>query len=248
MVQPTVSIITVCYNAERYIEETILSVLEQSYPFIEYIIIDGASKDRTLEIIAGFKDRIARVVSERDEGLYDAMNKGLGLATGEYVFFLNADDKLYAADTLQTAMSRCKEPDVVYGEALLIDDAGKPLGLRSEKTPHKTPGQLTWRSLRYGMTVSHQAFIVRRSLAVSYDLHYRICADIDWMIRCLKHCKTTCNTGLVISNFRVGGTSTRQRKQGWKERYQILKRHYGFWANLVNHGYIVLRYLFGRTS
>jgi glycosyltransferase involved in cell wall biosynthesis len=245
MAQPTVSIITVCYNAERYIEQTIRSVLDQSYPYIEYIIVDGASTDRTLEIIARFGDRISRVVSEKDAGLYDAMNKGLDLATGEYVLFLNADDKLHATDTLQMALSHCKQSDVLYGEALLIEEGGRPLGLRSEQTPHKTPRRLTWKSLRFGMTVSHQAFIVRRTLAVSYDLRYRICADIDWMIRCLKHCQTTCYTGLIISDFRIGGTSTQQRKAGWKERYRILRHHYGWLGNLFSHGYIVLRYLLG---
>lgn len=248
MAQPTVSIITVCYNAERYIEQTIRSVLDQSYPWVEYIIVDGASTDHTLEIIAGFEDRIARIVSEKDEGLYDAMNKGLDLATGEYVLFLNADDRLYGNDTLQAALSCCQDPDALYGEALLIDQEGKSLGLRSEKTPHKTPKRLTWKSLRDGMTVSHQAFIVRRSLAVRYDLRYRICADIDWMIRCLKQCRTTCHTGIIISCFRIGGTSTRQRKAGWKERYRILKHHYGFVPNLMHHGYIAFRYVFGRRA
>lgn len=238
-----ISIITVCYNAENSIEKTILSVIDQSLRGIEYLIVDGASTDGTLKIIEKYQGRITKVISEKDNGLYDAMNKGLSLATGDYVLFLNADDTLYAADTIEEVFNSCKEADVIFGEAMIVNESGKELGLRSVRTPHKVPENLTWKSLRWGMVVSHQAFIIRRSLALPYDLQYRVCADIDWMIRCLKQCKSICNSREIICNFRAGGTSHRNEKLAWKERYQIFNKHYGIVNNFINHILISLRYL-----
>ncbi len=241
---PLISIITVCYQAEKTIEQTIQSVLSQTYPHIEYLIIDGASTDSTIEIIHSYGDQISKVISEKDKGLYDAMNKGLQLATGEYVYFLNADDLLYDEETLSKAFAACGEADVIYGEALFINEKGESLGLRSQCTPHQVPENLNWKSLKYGMVVSHQSFIVRRNIAVEYDLKYRLCADIDWMIRCLKKAQKTCNTHLIIGKFRTGGVSKQQQKKSWKERYRILSRHYGTILNFFNHLFIGFRYLF----
>lgn len=246
MSQPVISIVTVCFNAAKHIEETIRSVIDQTYPAIEYIVIDGGSKDDTLAIVGKYAGHVSKLVSEPDKGLYDAMNKGLALATGEYVLFLNADDVLNASDTLQKAMDGCPGADALYGEAMFVTEDGTPLGFRSGITPHKTPERLNWKSLRYGMTVSHQAFLIRRTLAPEYDLRYPVCADIDWMIRGLKACNKVCNTRQVICRFRVGGISQNKRKQGWKERFQILKKHYGTVPNLAHHGFIAFRYLASR--
>jgi glycosyltransferase involved in cell wall biosynthesis len=246
MQNPVISIVTVCFQAEKTIERTIQSVLSQSWKNIEFIIIDGGSTDNTLPIIEKYREHISKVVSETDNGLYDAMNKGLKQATGDYILVLNADDLLYEKNTLEKVFTVCQNADVIYGEAIFMNEAGEELGLRSQQTPHKVPENLNWKSLQYGMTVSHQAFIIRRSLAVNYDLHYKICADIDWMIRCLKKCKTTCNTHLIISKFQVGGASKQQQKRAWKERYRIFQKHYGIFPNFFNHIYIGLRYLLGK--
>src|ERR1700755_616928 len=95
---PTLSVITIVYNNVRDIERTMLSVLNQTYPNIEYIIVDGASNDGTLEVIKRYETRITKLISEKDEGIYDAMNKGLAIATGDYVVFMNSGDELYAPD------------------------------------------------------------------------------------------------------------------------------------------------------
>lgn len=240
---PVISIITVCFQAEKTIRQTIESVLGQTYPAIEYIMIDGASTDSTMQIIKEYEDRIKTVVSEKDKGLYDAMNKGLERATGDYVYFLNADDLLYDKDTLSKVFAKCNAADIIYGEAMFINEEGKELGLRSQLTPHKVPEKLHWKSLQYGMVISHQSFIVRRNLAGTYDLKYRLCADIDWMIRCIKAAKTNCNTHLIISKFRTGGTSKQQQKSSWKERYAILRKHYGRFPNFIHHLFIGARYL-----
>lgn len=243
-VSPVLSIITVCFNAEKFIESTIQSVLAQSYPHIEYIIIDGASKDNTMGVIGKYRSGIAKVISEKDKGLYDAMNKGMQLATGDYLLFLNADDVLADNDVIRRVFASGPNADVYYGEAMFMDENGNDIGLRSEQTPHKVPEQLNWKSLKHGMVVSHQAYIVRRSLSPLYDLQYRICADIDWMIRTLKASHNICNTHQVISRFRVGGTSKQHQQKAWKERYRILSRYYGHLPNFTNHLWIGVRYFF----
>ncbi|HUX85033.1 MAG TPA: glycosyltransferase family 2 protein [Chitinophagaceae bacterium] len=239
---PLISIITVCFNARRHIEALLDNVALQTYPALEHILVDGGSTDGTLEIIRNRMAQVGTLISEPDQGLYDAMNKGMAAARGEYLFFLNADDELESPDTLERALAQMPGADGYYGEVMFMDGSGKPLGLRSTRTPQRVPEQLSWKSLRRGMVVSHQAFIVRRSLAPPFDLRYRVASDIDWMIRCLKSCKTLCNTHQVITRFRTGGLSKAKQRLAWRERFLILSRHFGFWPNLVDHGIIILRY------
>ena len=121
---PKFSVITVTYNAAAVLEDTIQSVISQTYHHVEYIIVDGASTDGTLSIINRYKDHIARIVSEPDKGLYDAMNKGIRLATGDYLCFLNAGDSFHEDDTLQQMVHTLpgnELPDVLYGETELVD-------------------------------------------------------------------------------------------------------------------------------
>lgn len=240
---PVISIITVCYNAAAHIEDTLRSVAEQTYPYIEYLIVDGASTDQTLDIIVPYRSKVHQLISEPDQGIYDAMNKGLKAATGDYLIFLNADDQLYSPDIIEKIFQLPPGSDVYYGDTVFVDEQGKEAGLRSIRTPHKLPDQLDWKSLRLGMVVSHQAFIIKRSLAVPFDVSFKICGDIDWMIRCLKLCQSTCNTGLVVSRFRVGGASKKQQRLAWRERFRILSKYYGALPNWYNHLWIALRYL-----
>jgi glycosyltransferase involved in cell wall biosynthesis len=220
-----------------------LGVFEQTYPNIEYIVIDGGSKDGTVDIIKEYQDRIGYWVSERDKGLYDAMNKGIDAAKGDYLFFLNADDQFASNDILEKMIASKKDADVYYGDVMLIDENDQDLGLRSQITPHKVPEILTWTSLKHGMVVSHQAFLVKRSITPLYDLQYKVSADIDWMIRVLKNAISIHNTKLVVAKFRTGGTSKQRRKQAWKERYAIFSKHYGKVPNFLNHLYIAIRYI-----
>ncbi|MGO4292671.1 glycosyltransferase family 2 protein [Chitinophaga sp. RAB17] len=243
---PVLSIITVCFNAEKFIESTIQSVLSQTYPHIEYIIVDGASRDNTMGVVEKYRSHIATVVSEKDKGLYDAMNKGMQLATGDYLLFLNADDVLANEEVIHKMFATCADADVYYGEAMFMDENGADIGLRSEQTPHKVPDQLTWKSLKHGMVVSHQAYVIRRSLSPLYDLQYKVCADIDWMIRTLKASRNICNTHEVVARFRVGGTSKQHQQLAWKERYKILSRYYGHIPNFAHHLFIGLRYIFSK--
>jgi glycosyltransferase involved in cell wall biosynthesis len=237
-VKPKITIITVVYNAKSLIEQTIKSILQQTYPFIEYIIIDGASTDGTLEIIEQYRSKIAVVRSEKDLGIYDAMNKGLKLATGDYVLFINAGDLLASPNILSSVFDKTPEADVYYGDTEIIDIQGNSLGERRLKPP----ASLNWRSLRFGMCVSHQSFIAKRSLCDFYNLNYKVSSDIDWVIRVLRKSRVIIHVHQTISKFLEGGSSSGNRKAGLIERFQIMVKQYGFFPTVFNHVYILLRY------
>lgn len=242
MQHPLFSIITITYNASQWLEATILSVLSQSYPHIEYIIIDGASTDHTVDIIKQYASGITYWVSEPDKGIYDAMNKGLQKATGDYVWFINAGDSLCTYDTVQLVASLVSKkktlPDIIYGETNIIDEKGNSLGLRRLKAPKK----LTWKSFRMGMLVCHQSFVAKRTIAPRFDLRYRYSSDFDWCIRCMKESKKIYNTRMTLSNFMDGGVSTSQRKASLKERYEIMCRYYGKISTSLLHIWFAIRF------
>jgi glycosyltransferase involved in cell wall biosynthesis len=180
--QPVLSVITVVYNNVEDIERTIQSVVNQTYPSIEYIIIDGNSTDGTKEKINKYATRLSKFISEKDNGIYDAMNKGLALATGDYVLFMNSGDEIYALDTVEKVFDSAPEADIYYGETEMYDSYRNNLGRRR----HQIPEIFTWRSFRYGMNISHQAIYIRRALTEPYDLNYNLSSDIDWIIRAEK--------------------------------------------------------------
>ena len=203
------TIVTVTYNAEGVLRPTTDSVLMQSYAHVEHLIIDGASTDHTLQIAEEYRQKSAdaasgheiRIISEPDKGIYDAMQKGLDRATGDYVCFLNAGDRLPNADTLLMIADKVdneRMPGVLYGDTDIVDDEGNYL-FRRRLTP---PEHLTWRSFRQGMVVCHQAFYARTDIAkrVDYDLQFRYSADVDWCIRVMKECE---NDGLELKNLHL---------------------------------------------
>jgi len=225
------------------LEETILSVVSQTYHNIEYIIVDGASKDRTLSIVNKYRDKIQAVVSEPDKGLYDAMNKGLKMAKGEYVCFLNAGDTFHEDDTLQLIVHQLNKsnvlPDVIYGETALVDAQRHFVRMRRLQTPDT----LNWKSFRQGMLVCHQAFIAKRALAETYDLNYRFSADFDWCIRVMKKASLLHNTRLTLIDYLDEGMTTKNRKASLKERFRIMAKHYGYISTVLHHIWFVLRLL-----
>lgn len=242
MKPPRVSVVTVTYNAEKVLERTLRSVLTQTYPYKEYIIIDGNSKDTTLEIIRKNAHHIDFWLSEPDQGIYDAMNKGIAQASGDYIIFLNAGDTFFEEKTLEKIFEQNTEADIYYGESQMIDPTTlQPVGLRSEFTPHKLPQKLTWKSMAWGMVVCHQAILVKKSIIEDFDLSYRYSSDIDWVIRMLKKAKTIQHTNQIIATYLLGGISAQKRKKSLGERYQILQKHFGFLPNLFHHLLILLR-------
>jgi len=197
--QPTLSVITVVYNNAADIERTLLSVINQTYPNIEYIVIDGASTDGTLQIIEKYTNKIAKLISEPDKGIYDAMNKGLALATGDYVIFMNSADEFYSAETVANVFAAAPDADIYYGETEMIGANNESLGQRR----HKAPENFTWRDFKYGMSISHQAIYIKRSLVKSYEPKYQLSADIDWILYAAKKAKTVVNVHQYVAKYKV---------------------------------------------
>lgn len=242
---PIFSIITVTYNAESTIEATMRSVKQQTFRPIEHIIIDGASKDNTLYIINKYKDENTKVISEPDHGLYDAMNKGIRLATGTYLCFLNAGDTFHEQDTLARMvngaglMANEKLPAILYGQTAIVDAERHFLRMRH----HTAPEVLTWKSFQQGMLVCHQAFFVKRTLADPYDLQYKYSSDYDWCIRMMKKADVISNTHLILIDYLDEGMTTRHHRASLIERLRIMAKHYGWCKALLMHLWFVIRLL-----
>ncbi|MBP3229819.1 MAG: glycosyltransferase [Prevotella sp.] len=251
------TIVTVTYNAEGVLRPTTDSVLMQSYAHVEHLIIDGASTDHTLQIAEEYRQKSAdaargheiRIISEPDKGIYDAMQKGLDRAAGDYVCFLNAGDRLPNADTLLMIADKVdneRMPGVLYGDTDIVDDEGNYL-FRRRLTP---PEQLTWRSFRQGMVVCHQAFYARTDIAkrVDYDLQFRYSADVDWCIRVMKECENDGlelkNLHLTVVNYLQEGQTTLHHRASLRERFRVMVRHYGWLSTLVMHGWFAIRQLY----
>ena len=236
--QPTFSIITCTYNAAKTLERTIRSVDGQTYPHIEHIILDGASTDGTLAIAA--MSQRAKVISEPDKGLYDAMNKGIRMATGDYIIFLNAGDRFHDRETLAKAAATLTGlEDIIYGETAIVDGDGKFIRMRRLKAPKS----LNWKSFRNGMLVCHQAFWARTELArhTPYDLGFKFSSDVDWCIRIMKQASVIHNTGLTLVDYLDEGMTTGNRTASLKERFRIMSRHYGIACTVLRHMMFAVR-------
>ena len=229
--KPLLSVITVVYNNVEHIERTILSIVNQTYSAIEYIVIDGGSTDGTLEILNRFKKNIAVLISEPDNGIYDAMNKGLKMATGEYVVFMNSGDEFYDNSTVKQIFKTSENADIYYGETEMLDENLVNMGTRR----HQAPLQLKLESFKYGMSVSHQAILIKKNIVKNYDAKYQLSADIDWILDAIVKADKIVNTQIVIAKYLMGGLSKKRHLQSLKERYQIFKKYYGFLPNIFNH-------------
>ena len=249
-----ISIVTITYNAARTLQRTLDSVARQGYDAIEHLIIDGASTDDTLRLAEQYKAKSRHevvITSEPDRGLYDAMNKGLQRATGDYIVFLNAGDALHAADTIQTVVSAVLSHSpqegqgvaCVYGDTDIVDAEGHYLHPRRLRPPR----QLTWKSFRQGMLVCHQAFYVRLDIAREqpYDLRYRHSADVDWCIRVMREADrrglSLVNAQTVLADFEEGGDTTQHHRASLLERFTVMRRHYGLMTTLAMHAWFVVR-------
>ena len=249
------TIITCTYNAEKVLQRTLDSVNRQTYCNVEHLIIDGVSKDRTLAMVNAYKRKVAMgenaheivVFSEPDKGLYDAMNKGIDRATGDYLIFLNAGDVFPSGETLEYVEGCVGEgetlPGVLYGDTDIVNDAGRFLRHR-RLTP---PKRLTWRSFRWGMLVCHQSFYARTDIAreIHYDLSYRYSADVDWCIRIMRETARRKlplrNVNAVITNFLDGGMTTQNHRASLKERFQVMRTHYGLLPTVAMHAWFAVR-------
>lgn len=241
--QPLFAIITITFNAADTIGRTVESIDSQTFTDYEHLVVDGASRDNTVELVAARPNPRRSVISEPDKGLYDAMNKGISHTTGKYLIFLNAGDKFHSADTLEMiakAISDNNTPGIVYGQTDIVDNEGRRLGPRHLSAPEK----LTLKSFAQGMLVCHQAFVALRRITGSYDLKYRYSADFDWCIRCLQHSKK--NIGLVDTvfiDYLSEGVTTNNRFSSLRERFHIMSYYYGFIPTVARHIVFIFRAL-----
>ncbi len=232
--QPLLSIITPTYNAQAVLLPTLRSVSEQTWRGrVEHLIIDGASADDTVSVAKTTADVL---ISEADRGIYDAMNKGLRLATGHYVCFLNAGDTFYAADTLERALSGGAGADFIYGKTLMRrpDDG-------TVRPWYKTPPpahELSWRSFINGMVLCHQAMLVRHTCAADFRSDLRVSADLDWCINTLKKVQSIYELPDYMCYYLEGGFSAKNRFRSWTERWRVLQTHFGVFPTLYQHIHI----------
>lgn len=239
----SLSVITVTYHAEETVERTLQSVAKQTYPHMEHILVDGNSKDNTVDLIKKYDNDKMIWISEPDQGLYDAMNKAVGLSKGDYLCFLNAGDTFHTSETVEKMMQTMEpndNPDIIYGETAIVDNNGKFLRMRRLKSPQK----LHYKSFKQGMLVCHQAFIVRRKLFEPYSLKYRFSSDFDWAIRMMKQAKSIHNTHLTLIDYLNEGLTTTNRKKSLKERYAIMVKHYGQVSTALHHIWFLARAVF----
>jgi glycosyltransferase involved in cell wall biosynthesis len=234
---PVLTVITVVFNDVANIRRTLLSVLHQTWGRIQYIVIDGASEDGTLGEIYEFQDKIDTVISEKDEGIYYAMNKGLTLASGDYVVFMNSGDEFYAPDTVEKVFASARGADIYYGETEMLDGNLRSLGRRR----HRSPAKLSHSSFRFGMSVSHQAIIVAREIAGTFDTKYKLSADIDWILNAINRAGKIVNPRMYIAKYLTGGISKKRHRESLAERFGIFSKHYGLLSNLLNHVIIAFK-------
>lgn len=245
--EPFLTIVTVTFNAGAFLERTFVSVLAALKHLpenqkIQYLLIDGASKDGTMDIVNRFKDSLSiQTLSEPDKGLYDAMNKGLALALGKYLWFLNAGDEVHdemVIERLCRAVST--DEDIYYSDALLVAEDGRSLGLRSEITPHSLNRSLSWKDMALGMKICHQAIIVKTKLAPLYDIQ-NLSADLDWEIEAMKKASGVVQLDFVLCKYLTGGLSTQRHKDSLIDRWRVLKKHFGPFQAGISHIKILFR-------
>lgn len=233
--RPLISVVTITFNAAETLPVTMESVAEQTFSDFEHIVVDGASTDDTIILARRMGRPELRIISEPDEGLYDAMNKGLKGARGHYLIFLNSGDRFHDADTLKAyaeAINR-RNPDIIYGETDIVDIEGKRIGPRHLSVPEI----LTLDSFSQGMLICHQAFMVRKDIVPLYDTDYRFSADYDWCIRCIKASRAGDRVNLhrVTIDYLEDGMTEKNKKASLVERFKIMAAHYGNMKAVAAH-------------
>ena len=259
------SIITVVRNAKELFLQTLESVKNQTYTNIEYVVVDGNSTDGTKELIEENQEFITKWISEKDESLYDAMNKGLKLSTGDFVWFLHAGDTIPTPQTLEHSINNIlyknkseiqsdgfDNIDFIYGKVKIKSVENDTISFSDYHKIAPTEKQLSnlgYKNFLEGMVICHQAMLVRREIAPLYDLDFRLAGDIDWSIRLFKEIRKrkknkeqirVRQSEIMIAHFLAGGISTSQKKKSLQERFQIFQKHIGFvgavWQHLIIFG------------
>ena len=227
-----VSIITTCYNREKTIAQAIESVLSQDYPDIEYIVVDGGSTDNSFKIVRSYGSQISKAVSERDGGMYEAINKGIKMATGDIVGLLHSDDFLIHNHIISEIVERFKltSADIVYGDGLFVDAHQTDKVIRDWRS-----GNYRRWKVRLGWLPLHPTVYIKRNAIEQYGLYnekYQIAADSDFLVRYLYKADLKVGyLGKYVVRMRMGGLSTdsQKRKTMWKEDVKMYREN-GFWG------------------
>ena len=231
---PLISVITVTFNAADILEPTLKSVADQTFKDYEHIIVDGNSTDDTLSIAAMAGTPQLQIHSKPDNGIYHGMNRGLKYAKGKYVIFLNAGDRFASRNTLSKYAEAAMEgEDIIYGDTVIVDGSDNILRPRHLSAPE----MLTYKSYLGGMLICHQAFMVRRELAPQYSREFKLSADYEWCLDCIERSRITKRRNLraVTVHYLEGGASQKHKVQSLKERFVIMKRHFGLLSTLKAH-------------
>lgn len=219
-----ISVITVCYNGASTIEQTLKSVAEQAWNNIEHIVIDGGSVDGTMLVVDSYRFGLAHVVSEKDNGIYDAMNKGIALATGDVIGFINADDFYPSTDVLEKVARVFENPslDACYGDLCYVGQNDSSSTIRYWKSSEFVPG-----TFEAGWCPPHPTFFVRRSIYKrfgGFSLNYKIAADVELMMRFLEVHKIRAHyLPEVLVHMRMGGQTNKSLSNIVKQNREILR-------------------------
>jgi glycosyltransferase involved in cell wall biosynthesis len=226
MLNKKISIITVVYNAHKYLEETMQSVINQTYQNVEYIIIDGGSTDGTLDIIKKYENRIDYWVSEKDKGIYDAMNKGIDLASGEWINFMNAGDCFFDNKVLSNLFQNdLKDIDLFYGNH----------AVKNENTSLLKEVNVKNNNYKRNIPFCHQSLFVKSDLLKNnlFDLQFKIAADYEQFLRLKSKNMQILHIPLTISIYLDGGISSVSREKLINEYYKIMKKYFPIYATFI---------------
>ncbi len=236
---PLVSIVTIVFNGKKSLKKTINSVIDQTYKNIEYIIIDGGSRDGTIDVIRHYENQIDTWISEPDNGIYDAMNKGLKLASGQWINFLNAEDTFFSNDTLSEIFSNVNNNKfkLIYGDWINVNDKGLNNYIKSLS-------YLNHEHLKYRFQMNHQSLFVKNQNLPDYDITYKIKADYQWVIDIVENLNDEEILYLPkpLVKYDLEGLSSTTLLLNLKEYIYLTKRNFGFFQ-VIKNSRIYIKYL-----
>lgn len=237
MSNPKISIITITYNSEKTLEETIKSIEAQNYNNLEYIIVDGGSEDSTLEIVEKYNGLITKYISEPDEGISDAFNKGIGMASGDIVGIINSDDMLNENALKTLALNYDGKTDVYYGNAIVCSENGEYLHILNSKEDLS--------EMPYSFCIVHPATFVSKKAYEKYgvfDKELKCAMDYDFLLRCYKSGAIFKYIDSALSIYRTGGVNMRMRRRTIDEVRDVSIRYGGkkFKANIIRTKKIIV--------
>lgn len=193
-----------------------------------------------MDIVRRYESHIDTIAEEADKNNFDAMNKAVEKATGDYIWFLHAGDLIYNERGLELAMNNHNDEDFIYGKTLMMNEEGEQ---HAWHKPHPEEKELSWRSFRNGMIICHQSMLIKRSIWQPYDLQYNLVGDLDWSIRILKRAQSVRDTRTYLCRFLEGGISAQTRNRSLRQRFKILVKHFGLAATLWQHLQIAVQAL-----